>query len=127
MVATVIGKPVPQSILDEDNAPTDELLDFCRDTGASLDWIFLGVINNAVGHDGKEVGKKSPNTSSRYEYAFTQLANLTEALKIVAWDFCQEDAPSRPLRSIRDAVIGISNSMAAIVAEADKADGEAAS
>lgn len=29
-------------MLDKHGAPTDSLLRFCRDTGASLDWLFLG-------------------------------------------------------------------------------------
>ena len=32
----------PASIVDRHGAPTDELLAFCRETGLSLDWLFLG-------------------------------------------------------------------------------------
>ncbi len=34
---------VPDRLLSDDSAPADELLDYCRKTGLSLDWLFLGV------------------------------------------------------------------------------------
>lgn len=36
------GTVAPQSMLDDDGAPTDELLDYCRHENLSLDWLFLG-------------------------------------------------------------------------------------
>ena len=32
----------PAQMLDDDGAPTDELLDYCRAESLSLDWLFLG-------------------------------------------------------------------------------------
>lgn len=46
--AGVLGLTPPESLVDEDNAPTGELLTFCRTTGMSLDWVFLGDIRPMV-------------------------------------------------------------------------------
>lgn len=42
LYAEVIGKDAPARLLDEDNAPSEELCLFCAINGASLDWNFLG-------------------------------------------------------------------------------------
>jgi hypothetical protein len=36
------GVKAPDTILDEDNAPTDEILIYAASNGLSLDWLFLG-------------------------------------------------------------------------------------
>ena len=46
--ADTIGREPPARLLDQDGAPAVELLDFCRRTGASLDWIFLGDVRAMI-------------------------------------------------------------------------------
>ena len=46
--ADTIGREPPARLLDEHRAPSPELLDFCRRTGASLDWIFLGDVRAMI-------------------------------------------------------------------------------
>jgi hypothetical protein len=38
----IAGATPPKTMVDRHGAPTDELLAFCRETGLSLDWLFLG-------------------------------------------------------------------------------------
>ena len=43
-IAEALGVTSPSRLLAADRAPSPELLAFCRETGASLDFIFLGDI-----------------------------------------------------------------------------------
>ena len=42
------GSIAPSALLDRDGAATDELLTFCRATGMSLDWLFLGDVRPMI-------------------------------------------------------------------------------
>lgn len=48
LVAEVLGAPIPvglpADLLADDEAPAPEVLRFCRDYGASLDFIYLGDV-----------------------------------------------------------------------------------
>ncbi|MBO4169697.1 hypothetical protein [Cereibacter azotoformans] len=40
--AKLTGTTPPEAILDADGAPTDDILDFARANGMSLDWLYFG-------------------------------------------------------------------------------------
>lgn len=46
--ADTIGKEPPARLLSADGAPAPELLNFCQNTGMSLDWAFLGDLRPMV-------------------------------------------------------------------------------
>ena len=46
--ADVVGVEAPARLIGDDEAPTRELLNFCIETGASLDWIFLGDVRAMI-------------------------------------------------------------------------------
>jgi len=54
--ADTVGMEAPAKLIGEDGAPARELLTFCIDTGASLDWIFLGDVRAMI-HDSFKVAK----------------------------------------------------------------------
>ncbi len=43
LISAALNTRMPATILGEHGEPTDQLLDFCRKTGASLDWIFVDI------------------------------------------------------------------------------------
>ncbi|KFI24899.1 hypothetical protein CG50_07485 [Paenirhodobacter enshiensis] len=51
-VADALGAPMPEGLpadlLAEDEAPAPEVLRFCRDYGASLDFIYLGDVASLI-------------------------------------------------------------------------------
>jgi hypothetical protein len=48
LYAATIGQPAPAALVDRGGAPSRELLDFCKRTGASLDWIFCGDVRAMI-------------------------------------------------------------------------------
>ena len=46
--ANTLGLTAPGKLVADDGAPSKELLDFCRKTGMSLDWVFLGDLRPMV-------------------------------------------------------------------------------
>ena len=53
------GTEAPESLLDGDGAPTDELLDFCKSQGLSLDWLFLGDAKGLVMAQHRNTARKN--------------------------------------------------------------------
>ncbi|MBJ2151359.1 hypothetical protein [Paracoccus sp. IB05] len=47
-VAEVLGGEPPARLVDEDDCPAPEVMDFVRRTGASLDFIFMGDLRSMV-------------------------------------------------------------------------------
>lgn len=47
-VAGVLGIKPPSRLVDEENCPTEELIDFVMKSGASLDFIFLGDLRSMI-------------------------------------------------------------------------------
>ncbi len=56
LYANTVGVEAPTKLIGEDGAPARELLTFCIDMGASLDWIFLGDVRAMI-HDSYKVAK----------------------------------------------------------------------
>lgn len=54
--ADTIGVEPPKRLLSDDGAPARELLDFCLEYGASLDWIFLGDVRRMI-HNSYKVAR----------------------------------------------------------------------
>lgn len=54
--ADTVGIDAPTKLIGEDGAPARELLNFCIDFGASLDWIFLGDVRAMI-HDSFKVAQ----------------------------------------------------------------------
>ncbi len=42
--AELMGTDAPSQLTNNQNSPTQELLDFCVQTGCSLDWVFTGSL-----------------------------------------------------------------------------------
>lgn len=47
-VADVLGVEPPARLVDEENCPSPEIMDFVRRTGASLDFIFMGDLRGII-------------------------------------------------------------------------------
>ena len=54
--ADTVGAESPAKLIGDDGAPARELLTFCINTGASLDWIFLGDVRAMI-HDSYKVAQ----------------------------------------------------------------------
>ena len=46
--ADTLGVRPPARLLTADHAPAPELMNFCQQYGASLDWIFLGDVRRMI-------------------------------------------------------------------------------
>lgn len=55
--ADTVGVDAPAKLLGDDGAPARELLNFCIEYGASLDWIFLGDVRAMI-HDSFKVAQE---------------------------------------------------------------------
>ena len=53
-VAEVLGVEPPSRLLDDDGAPSPEVMDFVMRTGASLDFIFMGDLRILILGDCKD-------------------------------------------------------------------------
>ncbi len=54
--ANTLRVDAPTKLIGEDGAPARELLNFCIDYGASLDWIFRGDVRAMI-HDSFKVAR----------------------------------------------------------------------
>lgn len=48
LYADTIGVDAPANLIAEDGGPSDELLKFCDDYGASLDWVYCGDLRAMI-------------------------------------------------------------------------------
>lgn len=46
--ADTLGLVPPSKVVSEDDAPAAELIQFCHDTGMSLNWVFCGDLRPMV-------------------------------------------------------------------------------
>ncbi|MEM6890047.1 MAG: hypothetical protein AAF636_18205 [Pseudomonadota bacterium] len=46
--ADTLGLVPPSQVVSEDDAPAPELIQFCHETGMSLDWVFCGDLRPMV-------------------------------------------------------------------------------
>ncbi len=82
LISAALNTPMPATILGAHGEPTDQLLDFCIKTGASLDWIFVDI--EPARHDDKIANTKNDLSENHMNELHDLLAlalDITEGRK----------------------------------------------